>query len=83
LRQYKKNNLSGPLPLPVVGNLMGLAMYGISGYFTEMTRKYGKNFMYFEGSTPILATADVEFVKQITIKDMKAFPMRRVRTSSF
>ncbi len=78
LRQYKKNNLNGPLPLPLFGNLVHLMVHGLGGYHKKMANKYGKNFLSFEGLSPVVCISDAEFVKQITTKDVRIFPMRRV-----
>ena len=78
LRQYKKNNLQGPFPLPISGNYFGIGRSGLNKYYKEAAKKYGKTFLIFFGSKPIVCTSDVEFVKQITVKDFRLFPLRRV-----
>jgi cytochrome P450 len=41
-------------------------------------QKYGNTFGYFEGTTPIIVTRDVKFLKSFMIKDFSSYVNRRV-----
>lgn len=77
LRQYKKNNLGGPMPLPLFGNLL---MYrkGLNYCHLDLVNNYGKTFLLSEGlSSPLICTADPDFIKAVAIKDFRYFVNRR------
>lgn len=76
---YGKMNLTGPIPLPLFGNM--LSLFNLNATQIKLVKKYGKTILFFEGTTPVVWTADPELVKIITIRDFKHFTSRRVSFS--
>jgi len=75
---FKKMNIPGPMPLPLIGNFNGVIKLGATKYDEYLMGKYGKIVGYFEGSTPNLLISDVKFIKAVLIKDFSHFVNRRV-----
>nr|QUF59373.1 cytochrome p450 CYP3044B6 [Brachionus angularis] len=75
---FKKFNIKGPTPLPLVGNFIEMIKYGVPYNDIRMINKYGKIVGYFEGSTPIILVSDPKLLKSIMIKDFHSFTNRRV-----
>lgn len=77
LLQYKRNNLNGPLPLPLFGNLL-MMRKGLNYCHLDLVDKYGKTFLFSEGlSKPIIYTADPDFIKQVSLTDFRYFVNRK------
>lgn len=76
---FKKLNIPGPTPLPVVGNMLKLIKNGFVKHDVEIMKKYGRVVGYFEGSTPVVLTTDTKFIKNVMIKDFNCFVNRRVK----
>ncbi|RNA30710.1 Cytochrome P450, partial [Brachionus plicatilis] len=74
---YKQLNIPGPTPWPLTGNLLGAMKEGFSKFDIEIMKKYGRVVGYFEGSTPIVLTTDIKFIKNVMIKDFNCFVNRR------
>lgn len=75
---FKKMNLPGPKPLPVIGNFLGVIRKGLVQNDMEVMKKYGKTIGFFEGSIPAIMTIDPKFIKTFGIKDFGSFVNRRV-----
>nr|QUF59375.1 cytochrome p450 CYP3044B8 [Brachionus angularis] len=75
---FKRLNINGPTPLPIVGNFTGIIKYGLPYNDTRLIKKYGKIVGYFEGSEPIILTTDPKLLKLIMIKDFHNFTNRRL-----
>ena len=71
-------NIPGPTPLPFVGNFHSALMRGLTENHQELIRKYGKTVGVFDGFTPMIITADVNLIKNITIRDFSHFVNHRV-----
>ncbi len=69
--------IPGPAPGFMVGNFPLLAD-GLIKFDTQMQQNYGKTLGYFEGSTPLILTTDLRFIKSVMIKDFSYFTNRRV-----
>lgn len=76
LKVYFQSGFSGPFPLPLVGNLMGLMIKGVNANYDDCVKKYGKTTLVYEGTGPTILTADPELIKTISIKEFHIFPSR-------
>uniref|UniRef100_A0A915K8G6 Cytochrome P450 n=1 Tax=Romanomermis culicivorax TaxID=13658 RepID=A0A915K8G6_ROMCU len=74
---FKLLGVPGPKPWPLVGNFPSLIKCGMTRD-DYLVKKYGRIFGYFEGMIPVLFIADVDYIKQITIKDFDKFRNRRI-----
>lgn len=77
MRVRSKYKQKGPIPLPLIGNWLSLMKSGMCDSTLNLVKNYGKTFVFFEGSSPSIYTADPEFFKTIAIKDFKYFANRR------
>ena len=75
---FKRLNIKGPAPLPMIGNMAGLIRNGIFRNDQLIIEKYGKIAGYFEGTAPVILTSDANFIKVITVKEFNSFSNRRV-----
>jgi hypothetical protein len=81
LKNYFKNNgVPGPAPAFLIGNFKEMMSVGIAEYDMKTFKKYGKTYGFFEGSSPVIVTKDVKFIKAVMIKDFSSFVNRRVRS---
>lgn len=78
---FKKLGVPGPSPKFIFGNFKDMLNVGIAEYDLSIFKKYGKTVGYFEGSTPVILTKDVKFIKAVMIKDFSHFVNRRVGIS--
>lgn len=78
LRYFKKLNIPGPTPLPFIGNFHLVLTQGFNGSHEILIKKYGKTVGFFDGKIPIILTADVNLIKNITIRDFQHFVNRTV-----
>lgn len=76
---FRKCNLPGPKPAPVVGNMLDVVKKTFAVHDLEIVKKYGKTLGYYEGTTPIIITTDVKFIKTFMIKEFSSFVNRRVK----
>lgn len=73
----KKLNVSGPKPLPFLGNFLEVRNYdGLHLLHLDYFKKYGKVFALCLGARPSLVVGDPEMLKQIMIKDFPSFRNR-------
>ena len=79
---FKRLNIKGPTPLPMIGNLVGLIRNGIFRNDQQIIQKYGKIAGYFEGTAPVILTTDSNLIKVIAVKEFNAFADRRVTRAS-
>ena len=61
----------------LLGNFAELIREGRFKLFREWTKKYGKVFGFYEGTTPTLAVADPDMVREILIKQFNKFEQRQ------
>ena len=77
LKYFKKLGIPGPDPHWFYGNLGELwSTDSRHILISNWTKKYGKIFGYYEGSTPVLVISDVEDIERLCIKQMNDFPRR-------
>jgi hypothetical protein len=75
---FKRINLPGPRPLPLLGNFGDIQKKGIYQHDIDIFKTYGKIVGYFEGPVPVILTTDLKFMKNVLIKDFSSFVNRRV-----
>ncbi|XP_078589316.1 cytochrome P450 3A6-like [Branchiostoma floridae x Branchiostoma japonicum] len=78
MQALKKLGVSGPTPLPFIGNLHQTMKYGHYNMEAqvEYTAKYGKVYGVFNGRTPILVISDPEMLREIFVKQFHKFTNR-------
>jgi hypothetical protein len=72
LTYFKKLNIPGPTPLPILGNMISV----FKG--PDVFKKYGRVAGFFLGSDPVINCEDANMMKTILIKDFNSFYNRRV-----
>jgi hypothetical protein len=78
-KKYFKNiGVPGPAPTFLIGNFKEMMSAGIADYDISTFKKYGRTYGFFEGSSPVIVTKDVKFIKAVMIKDFSSFVNRRV-----
>ncbi|XP_054160060.1 cytochrome P450 3A11-like, partial [Oppia nitens] len=77
LNYWKSQNISGPKPLPIFGNILSRFLRPMSTVELEWYKKYGQIFGVYTGDKPALSVADPELIKQILVKDFHLFRNRR------
>lgn len=81
-RYFKRLNIPGPIPKPIVGNFIEFARKGFMTFDIEIFKKYNSDIVgYFEASTPIVLCKDVDMIKHVMVKDFAHFVNRRVNFS--
>ncbi|XP_033751854.1 cytochrome P450 3A8-like [Pecten maximus] len=76
---FKKLNIPGPAPLPILGSLREINKKGFQEFQKECMKKYGKVWGFYGGLSPqTLVIGDKEILRQILVKDFSNFPDRIV-----
>ncbi|XP_013415692.1 cytochrome P450 3A29 [Lingula anatina] len=76
---FKQMGIKGPEPNFLFGNLHQLGEEKLLYQrYREWTKQYGKVYGYYEGSTPVLVTSDLEILKQVFIKQFSNFHGRKL-----
>ncbi|CAF0932919.1 unnamed protein product [Didymodactylos carnosus] len=76
---FKSRNISGPTPSFFWGNLNTLwHVKSYSRQLAEWTKKYGRIYGLFEGTTPLFIVSDVEFLQEVFIKQFSNFSNRKM-----
>ncbi|UMM33197.1 hypothetical protein L5515_006762 [Caenorhabditis briggsae] len=68
---WKRRNLPpGPIPIPLIGNMLGLVMEK-PGYecFRRWTKKYGDIYTFWLGTTPYVMIGTYDKIKETFIRD--------------
>lgn len=71
-RSFRLRKFSGPLSLPLVGNLYDPSAMTIITYIRKMTKVHGKIFTFWPGMSPMLVCSEPTAARQI-LTDTKAF----------
>ncbi|XP_060223954.1 cytochrome P450 3A9-like isoform X2 [Meriones unguiculatus] len=75
---FKKWGISGPKPLPFVGNVLAYRN-GFWEFDRQCHKKYGKIWGFYEGRQPILAIMDPDIIKTVLVKECySTFTNRRM-----
>nr|QVK45579.1 cytochrome P450 [Brachionus paranguensis] len=74
---FTRLNIPGPKPLPIIGNFNLIMKHGLAYNDLMMIQKYGKTLGYFQGSTAVVETTDLNLLKSMLIKDFGVFTNRR------
>ncbi|XP_035692120.1 cytochrome P450 3A8-like [Branchiostoma floridae] len=78
MQALKKLGVSGPTPLPLIGNLhqtMKAGMYNMEAQ-VEAIAKYGTVYGVFNGRTPLLVISDPQMLREIFVKQFHKFTNR-------
>lgn len=75
---FKKMNLPGPTPWPILGNFVDVIRNGLIKNDMALMKKYGKTVGFFEGVSPVIMTIDTKLIRAFCIKDFGSFTNRRV-----
>ncbi|XP_072031762.1 cytochrome P450 3A24-like [Amphiura filiformis] len=81
LTYFWRMGISGPFPLPLLGNFLAMGK-GIIPAYDKWSKKYGKYFGVFMGKTPALVVSDADMARQILIKDFPSFQSRSLKSFS-
>ncbi|XP_038077379.1 cytochrome P450 3A24-like [Patiria miniata] len=73
---FKTLGLSGPPPLPIVGNMLSYGK-GMHVAHEEWTKQYGKTFGVFEGARKAIITSDLDIMQEVLIKQYNKFCNRQ------
>jgi cytochrome P450 family 3 subfamily A len=73
---FKKMDVPGPTPLPLIGNFLHLIREGFR-MDLKLGKKYGSVYGYYEGVIPVLVISEPEYIKQIAVKNFDYFVDRR------
>src|SRR5580693_4834916 len=71
-----RNNIPGPAPNIIWGNLPEINATTRSEYHLQLVKQYGKICGYYSGQRPHVVVADLELIKAIQIKDFNKFSDR-------
>ena len=75
---FTRLNIPGPRPTFIFGNFLDIIKSRrLSLTLHEWTRKYGRVFGFFEGTTPILVVSDPDILQEVFIKSFSNFHSRR------
>ena len=71
---WRYRDIPGPLPLPVVGNLLSLVMNpNIHEVYSDWEAKFGKKFKWFMGTGVVIVLSDVELVREVGLRKFSNF----------
>ncbi|XP_069132176.1 LOW QUALITY PROTEIN: cytochrome P450 3A8-like [Argopecten irradians] len=74
---FKKLNIPGPAPWPIIGSLPEISKKGIHNFQYDCMKKYGKVFGFYGGVSPsTIVVGDKEMLRQIMIKEFANFSDR-------
>ncbi|XP_034986805.1 cytochrome P450 3A12 isoform X2 [Zootoca vivipara] len=75
---FRNLGIPGPRPLPFFGTLLCYRK-GFMNFDTECFQKYGRNWGFYDGRQPILATLDPVIIKTVLVKECySTFTNRRM-----
>lgn len=65
----RQARLPGPRRIPIFGNFLSIARTSLQLYHKDLTDKFGKTCVYYEGATPVVLTKDLNLIRNVFIKD--------------
>ncbi|KAK7103928.1 cytochrome P450 3A24-like [Littorina saxatilis] len=73
---WSQHGLTGPTPLPFIGNAWTIATKGFFNATLEWGQKYGKTYRIYLMREPMLITNDLDILKEVFVKDFNNFSFR-------
>lgn len=73
---FGKSGLQGPLPVPLLGNMVDMFSQGMQDFFVKGIKEYGRIYGMFMPSGPAVVVADPELLKEVFVKKFSSFPNR-------
>ena len=76
----KDLGLRGPTPLPIIGNMLDVVLYGKTFHESQLKnlKSYGRVLGYYLLKTPSVIVSDPEILKVILVKEFDKFHDRPV-----
>ena len=76
---WKRRNLPpGPMPLPILGNIISMAKASPPQVYLDWRKIYGDVFTYWQGEVPFVTVADIDLINEHFVKDGETFAGRAV-----
>ena len=69
---YRLRTFTGPLSIPILGNLYDVRAIAVMKYLTHAAQKYGNTFLFWPGNKAMLVVMESSDVRQI-LTDTKTF----------
>lgn len=69
---WSLRSFTGPLSIPMIGNLYDIRATAVMKYLSSCSQKYGKTFLFWPGSKPMLVCQEISDVRQV-LTDTKTF----------
>uniref|UniRef100_A0A7S2SYC1 Cytochrome P450 n=1 Tax=Chloropicon primus TaxID=1764295 RepID=A0A7S2SYC1_9CHLO len=70
---WKLRKVPGPLPLPLLGNVLSFANQEIHLTYAKWHLRYGKTFKWWAGPYPVIVTSDLEVVHRVGLRKFSQF----------
>ena len=74
---WSRQGISGPIPIPFIGNLLSSLIRPVKDVDKERVDKYGRIFGGYQGSSPVLYISDPKVLRKVLVQDFWYFSDRR------